>query len=291
MPWSDWRDLGGSFTGAPAVTSWGRDRIDVIGWARDTSNLSHNALTGGSWSGWSDLGGPVSSPPAAISYPGALNLVVRGMDRSVYFRTLTQGQWSDWFNMGGNFTREPWTPSFAKTGTRSSDVIGLGNDGAVYHRQFDGDRWLDWESTGGQFVSSPRVQPFIFGVFVKTWDAAENVWQNHVMGGRWFGWKNLGKEVTVPDAETFWIVGEQQVGNQPRMVVRFDQFVLQPDQNLWHQFYHRMNGDRGSEGAWENLGGPFEGAAAVSPFPGRVDLFATGTDGRIWHRVLTEAVA
>ncbi len=66
--WSNWENLGGHLTSAPAVASWGTDRLDVFGRGKDGS-LLHKWWDGMEWSDWEDLGGDLASAPGAVSWP------------------------------------------------------------------------------------------------------------------------------------------------------------------------------------------------------------------------------
>ena len=52
--WSEWRDLGGQLTSAPAVASWGVNRLDVFARGQD-DHLLHKRWNGTEWSEWRDL--------------------------------------------------------------------------------------------------------------------------------------------------------------------------------------------------------------------------------------------
>src|SRR6202011_3911923 len=59
--------LGGTLTSAPAATSWGAGRFDVL--ARGSGNaLIHRSSSGGNWSAWETVGGVLTSEPAAVSW-------------------------------------------------------------------------------------------------------------------------------------------------------------------------------------------------------------------------------
>ena len=53
--WSEWEDLGGSFTSAPSVASWGVNRLDVFAQAAGQTML-HQAYDDETWYPAADLG-------------------------------------------------------------------------------------------------------------------------------------------------------------------------------------------------------------------------------------------
>jgi hypothetical protein len=59
-------------------------------------------------------------------------------------------------------------------------------------------------------------------------------------------------------------------------------FWVGHDDNLWHIWY-----DANGWHAAEDLGGSLNGAvSAVSWGPDRIDIFAQGTNGNLWHKWL-----
>jgi hypothetical protein len=63
--WTEWEDLGGSFTSGPSVTSWGVNRLDVFAQATGQT-LLHHAYDGNTWYPPEDLG------PAMVGGPGGV---------------------------------------------------------------------------------------------------------------------------------------------------------------------------------------------------------------------------
>jgi hypothetical protein len=78
--WSDWEDLGGVLTSAPAVASWQPNRLDVFGRGQNNA-LWHIWWDGTRWSNWEDLGGILTSAPAAVSW-GANRIDVFGVGQN-----------------------------------------------------------------------------------------------------------------------------------------------------------------------------------------------------------------
>lgn len=75
----DWISFDGTIQDAPAITSWGPDRMDLFARGTD-NNLYHSAWDPStSWSDWENLGGPIYSSPAAVSWgPGRIDVFARG---------------------------------------------------------------------------------------------------------------------------------------------------------------------------------------------------------------------
>lgn len=75
----DWEELGQSIQDAPALASWGPDRMDVFARGMDNSLLHSTWTPSTSWSDWENLGGPIYSSPAAVSWgPGRIDVFARG---------------------------------------------------------------------------------------------------------------------------------------------------------------------------------------------------------------------
>src|SRR5205823_10682657 len=85
-----WDLIGGSLTSAPAVSSWGTNRLDVFARGQDLA-LYHTYSTNGgtTWIYWERLGASMTSDPAAVSAPGSnrIDVFARGNDNAVYRRT------------------------------------------------------------------------------------------------------------------------------------------------------------------------------------------------------------
>jgi hypothetical protein len=82
--WGGWQDLGGTLTSAPAVASWGPNRLDVFVRGQD-DGLWHKSWNGTKWSDWDQpITGKFQGAPAAVSWgPDRIDVFVRGMDNHV----------------------------------------------------------------------------------------------------------------------------------------------------------------------------------------------------------------
>ena len=131
---ADWESLGGEFTSAPAVCSWGPGRLDVFGRGTDNA-LWHKWFTDGEWRGWTSLGGTLTAPPAAVSWGvGRIDVFVRGGDLALWHKWFTGGRWSDWESLGGGLN---FGPAVSSWGPRRLDVFARGTDNTIFQRTFD----------------------------------------------------------------------------------------------------------------------------------------------------------
>jgi hypothetical protein len=256
---------------APAVASWGKDRIDIFGRGLDRAAF-HKAWAQAwfpSLVAWEALDGGFTGPLAVLSWgPDRLDIFGIGLDQAMWHKAWAQawhpGQ-TAWEPNCGRFLSPP---AVASWGPERLDIFALGLDQAVWHKAW-AQRWHpsqnDWEPLGGKFISRPAVASWgpgrldIFGVgldkamFHKAWD---NGWHPSPVG-----WEFLGGGFTSPPAVCSW--GPD----------RLDIFALGLDQAVWHkawaQRWHPSQND------WEPLGGKFIGPPAVASWgPGRIDILA-----------------
>jgi hypothetical protein len=176
-PGEEWLNLGGAFASAPAIASWGHDRLDVIGIDNITRNVYHRfayKVSGEdkelkwAWE-WADLeGGPFKGEPSASTWgPGRLDIWAVGEDGRLNHKFLRNSggdswEWSEWEQLGGNFSTAPVVVSwdvakytivgqFAnETQYRQKDIYD--DNGNWWHPSVDG-----WYEKGGDFAGEPAV--------------------------------------------------------------------------------------------------------------------------------------
>ena len=266
---------------APAVATWGRDRLDIVG--RGLHGAAYHKAWAQRWlpsqAEWELIGGGFSGPLAVESWgPERLDIFGVGVDQAMWHKAWAQGGWNPpqggWEGLGGAFTSPP---SVASWGPDRLDIFALGTDQAVWHKAW-AQQWYpsqnDWESLGGRFINQPAVCSWgpgrldIFGVgldkamFHKAW---WNGWHPSP------GWEYLGGGFTSPPAVCSW--GPD----------RLDIFALGLDGSMWHKAWAQQWFP--SQEGWEPLGGKFLGAPAVASWgPGRIDIFGVGLDGQMYHK-------
>jgi hypothetical protein len=114
LPWSGEEDLGGILTSAPAVASWGLNRLDCF--ARGLNNhMWHRSWGGNGWTNWEDLGGILTSSPAVASWGlNRLDCFYRGQNNHLWHRWY-DGHWSNEQDLGGFLNSDPavasWEPN------------------------------------------------------------------------------------------------------------------------------------------------------------------------------------
>ena len=171
---------------APALASWGPNRIDLYVIGADNALWSKATDNGGrTWSGWLNLGGQVAGGIGAVSWgPGRVDVFATGTDKALYHKWY-DGAWHDWENLGGELLGAPTVASWAPN---RLDVFCTGTDNALYHKWWDGAQWNGFERLGGVIVGAPaacsrgpgRIDIFCRGtdnqLYWKVYDQSKGGW-------------------------------------------------------------------------------------------------------------------
>ena len=272
-PWKSWEPLGGQLTSAPAVASWGRDRLDVfvrgtddqiwhkwfdgIGWLAGNHSARRRRASAGLRR---DLRARSSLDRAEPRRP------VRAESRDALWQKAWDGQrWSAWQSRGGDLTGPPGVSSW---GPGRIDAFGRGQSGELVHacvrrRQLVGlgaARRSDHRTSGRRLVGARSHRR------LRARHRQRHVAQ--VVRPRVVG---LGAARGSADRRPRRGVD----GPQPTRRVRPRHRRRHVAQVVGRRLMVRM--------------GPAGGVlrddpAAVSWGPGRIDVFVRGTDNQLWHR-------
>ena len=264
--WSQWEDLGGVLTSAPAVSSWQPNRLDVFARGQNQA-LWHIYWDGARWSGWEDLGGTLTSAPAAVSWgQNRIDVFGRGQNNALWHKWWDGTRWSNWEDLGGTLTS---APAVASWDSNRLDVFARGQNNALWHKWWDGTRWSDWEDLGGTLTSAPAAVswgPNRIDVFGRGQN--QSLWHKYWNGARWSDWEDLGGG-TINSAPAVASTG----------INRLEVFAQGPRNEL---LIRTWNGTRWS--GWQSLGGVITSEpAAVSWGGNRLDVFARGQNNHLWH--------
>ena len=269
-----WDRIGGSLSSAPAVTSWGTNRLDVFARGQDLA-LYHTWWDGTTWHAWQSIGATMSSAPAAVSTgPNKIDVFARGMDLALYHISTTDGgtTWSAWQKLAATMSSAPAVSSW---GAGRLDVFGRGQDLNLYHTWTTdgGTTWNYWELLPGSLSSDPAAVSSSAGridVFARGQDLS--VYQRTYDSAGWHAWVRVGGTLASSPAVSSWGSG------------RLDLFALGQDQAV----YHKVSTDGVTWQPWVRLTGPWtSGPAAASQTTNGIDVFARGQDLALYHDPLT----
>jgi M6 family metalloprotease-like protein len=152
-----WVDTGLPFGQAPALTSWGPDRLDMF--ARNGDQLVQKSWsTGGGWAPTGDhywyLASGLASDPSAVAYGGSnVDIVYLGKANNVIHTWWNGSRWTT-EDLGGWVSGRP-TISVAPDGTRMDVFARVGTQ--LWHRSWAGfkNAWANWEYVGVNVDSDP----------------------------------------------------------------------------------------------------------------------------------------
>jgi len=271
---STWSDLGGNFTYAPVVVSWGPGRLDAVG-VQDDQALYWKAYSNNTWDpNWTNIGGTWATAVDAVSRaPGYINVYGLVSDGG----NLQQSAWTPsgngstiWVgitNLGGLF---PAAPSVAAWSDSREDIFVRGNDNALWHLYWQGSvGWSNWESLGGYLVSNPLVV-----------SSQENWLDVFALGERnsfcwigyraeWLDWNCISGNLTFESIPSAVVLGSQRVGA----------VGLASDDHV----YHKSLADSSWSTNWDDLGGPLNGAPVAASFaPNMGNVLGIGMDNALY---------
>jgi len=304
--WEEWRQR--AMAGPVGITrgSLGSPdaagiRINLFVRAADRK-LWERFWNGSGWS-WSDTGREVAGRPAIIirgnraSTSGSdvrINLFVPGLDGRLWERYWNGSAWS-WVDTGRLVDGEPMIIVRGNAGSvEGGDVrINLfvrGVDGRLWERYWNGSTWT-WVDTGRLVASTPiavvrgdvedvgagdlRINLFVRG-------ADGRLWERYWNGAAWT-WADTGRMV----ADDPVVVARGSLGSPAGSGIRINLFVKALDGKLLERYWN------GSTWSWVDTGRGVAGKPAVlvrgntasaSGADIRINLFAQGTDGRLWER-------
>jgi hypothetical protein len=270
--WSPWAPVASPTVGtlgAPAVTSWGPGRLDVL--VQGQNHLLYHRWSvnsGATFSAWESLGSPpggLSGSPAAVSWgPNRIDVFVRGADTALWHMYWDGRQWRPWELLGGSFLSAPAVASWAPN---RLDVFIVGAQHAMYHIAWYG-AWYPFEWLGGYCLQDPaatswgpnRIDVFALGsnrmLYHQAWIGGWTGWQQNVPGF-WFS----GPSAASPAVGRLDVFLESSNAGQPMGHVAWS--------NAWSE---------------DSIGGSLTSAPGAVGSYRRLDVFVRGTDGNLFHK-------
>jgi hypothetical protein len=231
--WSSVPSFGGVVTGAPTVTSYQSNRLDVFYRGTDQS-IYWKYWNGSAWSAASSIAetAPVIGNPVALSYgTGADRLAVffrKATDNMLYVKRWVplESAWGGEEFLGGPVIG---TPAVVSWGDLRFDVFARGADGTLKHAAFDHGSWSTLGGiNAGPILGDPAAVSWgsnRFDIFIRRPD--RRLYTNSWNGSVWSGWIGLGTETFRGDpAAVSW---------GPN---RLDVFARGDDSRLYHKFWN-----------------------------------------------------
>jgi hypothetical protein len=243
---------------------------------------------------WVSLGGglPDERPWCTVgaNHDGRLEVFHTGTDRGVWHRwqTTPSGAWSDWHSLAGDFLTKP-VPARNADGRQVVFVRGPQGDVRFNWQMIvNANQWTGWQNLGGKLLSNPApvldnsgcLDVFYLGTDAALWHRRQK-WPND---NNWHGEESLRGD------ELQGFVGDPAVSAD--FHGRLHVFCYgKVTRSVWH----RQQTPNGEWLGWASFGAgdwyqydPVRLSAGRNR-DGRLDAFAVGTDGALWHKYQTAA--
>jgi hypothetical protein len=168
--WLGWCRVPGqvlwSWTGRPALASWGPGRIDLFAnkWFGNDGGqqVKHFWANNGIWSGNDEefLGsGIFVGSPAAVSWgPGRIDLFVGGPGRSLSHKAFSNGHWSSSWDQPGGYMYMSSSPVVTSSGSGRLQVFIRNEGGQLASLAHANNLWGIWINQGGNLASNDTYQ-------------------------------------------------------------------------------------------------------------------------------------
>lgn len=217
-------------------------------------------------------GGLSSSPAAAEVSSGNLNVFGVGLDGNFYYnnKNLNTGVWSGWnWAFGPPSGGASSDPAAVQTGGGKTYLFVRGSDNSMrVNIRSSGGTWSGWNSIGGNCTSGPGAATD-GGSGVRVYCRGVDGAIHEQSGEPWSGWNVT---LFAPAAGN---------STSPPAAAPHHVFVRGADNRVYYK--HKLTG---SWTGWMDLGGNTTyGPAVATTMSGRLDVFAVGTDGYLWHKV------
>ncbi len=296
--WSGWAAFpGGGGNWPAAVTPSGDGRLELFVAGADLGQAWQTAWSNG-WSPLVNRGSPPSpvqtgffAPGIAANADGRLELFVANgsLGRLEQTAWSDDGSWSGWLDHGsppaGGFVVGP--VEAARTADGRIEVFVVDSHGALWNiRQTSaGSGWSGWNSFG-----SPGSGLDDRPALARNADGRLDLFVRGTDGALWHRWQVA---VTAGDNWSDWVSeGTAGVGFLDHPVVatsadaRLELFLAGADGNIWHRWQITASNGWSPWTSEGSAGGGFTDAAPAvgRSGDGRLELFAVGRDGNLWHK-------
>ena len=214
------------------------------------------------WHSENIAAGIVGDPAIASEGPGQMELVARGTDNIIYYKSWTlAGGWGGWGAVAGSTTAMTSGPGAISWGPNRFDVVARAPDNSTYHWWWDGSTW-HWEDIAGSIASDPVLASEGPGQMELVANGTDNIpyYKSWTTGGGWGLWGAVAGTTTPMTS------GPGAVSWGPN---RFDVVGRAPDHSVWHWWWD------GSTWHWESISASIVGDPVItSSGPGHLELVA-----------------
>jgi hypothetical protein len=276
-------------------------RINLFTRRRD-GNLWERYWNGANWA-WSDTGKAVFGSAVTLVRGDVedvaaddlrINLFVQGADRKLWERYWDGKGWS-WNDTGLLVNGKPLIVARGNTGSADATDLRVnlfvrGLDGNLWERYWDGTGWT-WNNTGKAVAGDPiavirgdaegvEADDLRINLFVRGADG--KLWERYWNGAAW-SWNDTGRAVSHDPVALM----RGSTGSPDAAGVRINLFVRGVDGRLWERYWN------GAAWSWNDTGKGVRGRVtailrgnrhSTSGADVRINLFAEGTDGKLWER-------
>jgi hypothetical protein len=258
--------------GSAEVCASGRDRMELFGLLPD------GRMGWWTWSGAWTSRGSLAAPdgttltsyrPGAHCMKGTIELFATGTDGTVWWQHMdSTEQWNDsWEHVDDATTPVSAGIEVVGTSVDHFHLFALGNTGELRYAEYDGEWTGRWDNLGASGVGTPAArigQEGRMDVFIHGTD--DYIYQLWMSDATWRGWLFNWGPITSDPAVTSWHYD------------RLD-LLLRPTRGTLDHLRWEVNWTAVESSIAIPEGAP----VAVARHRGRLDLFVTQTDGRIWH--------
>jgi GH43 family beta-xylosidase len=273
---------------APAVSSWGTDRLTVHAIGQNNAIWERYWSSSAGWSNWQQVGayppnGTAAGPVAISRVSNYVDLFIP-TDDAIYTETWNGSSWSSWQSEGG-----PSPVAGSVAGSRAGtatwggaqlNLYSLGLDHNVWEKYWtSGSGWSAWELGPGAIgvgaIGSPAAYSRLTNyVDLFSGGSDGNLYTDTWNGSSWGGWWNFG---SVPTGNA----------SSPALASWGSSNLTLVENGIDGNVYLKYwTSSSGWDANWTNLGAPTGGVvsdpAVYCRVSNYVDVFVRGVNGHIF---------
>jgi hypothetical protein len=260
----------------PPLAAWsGNDKLEVIGVSLESGSLMSVTRIGGDWGLPVDLGAPDAVPlskslrPGGVWRPsGEVEIAAVGEDGSLWWKRKI-GQWLPWQRIDVAKTRITSGVKLGEKAPRHFHLVARGEEGELRHAEYKGGWLNEWRELAPSMIGEPALDVTLEGRANIFFASDDGLWQANLFNDQW---------------PVYFLGAPPEVASPPAIAAAtlnvFDLVGRSPAGTLTRQGYRGW-----WDVAWLDSAVPMPDAdpVAVARTPGELDVFASESDGSIWH--------